>query len=84
MGATDQVNRINLIKLLGDCGAEEPAGASGTHFPCLDVIRIRPHQITEGACSTHHCEQESRNPDGQSNLDEESPERVEEFAFGRW
>lgn len=38
-----------MAELGGDFVAEEPACASGTDGPCLDVFGIRPDEIAKGA-----------------------------------
>lgn len=36
-----------MVELCGDLVTKEPACASGTYCPCVDVLRVTPYQVTE-------------------------------------
>jgi len=45
MGPTNQLECIELIELLDDIAAEEPASPPRTHLPGQQVIRVTPHHV---------------------------------------
>lgn len=45
----DQVQLIALHKVVGDEGAEQPAGPARTLRPVFHVLGVGPHQVAEGA-----------------------------------
>jgi len=49
MGACHKLEVVDVIKLMRNPGAEEPAGAAGRQRPRLNVLGVGPHQIREGA-----------------------------------
>ena len=48
-----QLQVINVVELRCDLGAEKPAGTSGRDRPSVDVLWVRPHQVTEGSLVGH-------------------------------
>ena len=44
-----RVATVDLSELRGNFGSEEPARPSRADGPGLDVVRVGPHQVTEGA-----------------------------------
>ena len=49
MGSGNQVNTVDVTKVVSDFWAEYPSCASGIDGPVLDVFGVGPHQIAEGA-----------------------------------
>lgn len=49
MGTCDQIDIVDVIEFGSDLGSEEPASASRRHGPGLNVLRVGPHQVAEGA-----------------------------------
>lgn len=47
--AADQVEAIDVVELCRDLAAKEPPGAARGHRPGFDVLRVAPHEVTEGA-----------------------------------
>ena len=49
MGSCYQLQSVDVTKIIGDFRAEDPACSSSVDCPVFDVLRVRPHQIAEGA-----------------------------------
>ena len=47
--AADQGEAVDVAELRGDLAAKQPPGAARRHRPGLDVLRVAPHQVAEGA-----------------------------------
>lgn len=45
VGARDEPQRVDMVELLRDARAKEPACTARAHSPVLDLVGIRPHQI---------------------------------------
>eukprot|EP00166_Cyanidium_caldarium_P005435 ctg_660.g351 len=45
VGATDQLQPVDVIELAGDARAEQPPCAAGADGPRLDVLRVTPHEV---------------------------------------
>jgi hypothetical protein len=48
MGASDELEAIDMIELHGDLVSEEPACTTGRNSPGLNILGITPDQVTEG------------------------------------
>ena len=46
--ARDEAQRVDVVELLRDARAEEPARAAWGHSPVFDFVRVRPHQVCRG------------------------------------
>lgn len=82
MCAGDQTNVVYLVKFLGHFRAEEPAGTTRGHSPRLDLLRVGPHEVTEGALvrDLHFAVDES-NLIERLNLGRKSAMDAEDFSF---
>ena len=49
MGARNRLEPVDVVELVGDLVPEQPAGAARANGPRLNVLRVAPHQIAEGA-----------------------------------
>lgn len=47
VGSCNSLQAIDMVELGGNLIAEQPASAAGTHSPCIDVLGVAPHQVTE-------------------------------------
>ena len=49
MGSADQLEAVDAVKLGRHTSPEQPACPSGADSPGVDILRIAPHQVAEGA-----------------------------------
>jgi len=49
MSSTDQLNFVGTVELADDVAAEKVPSSTRAQAPTVDVLRIRPHEITHGA-----------------------------------
>lgn len=47
MGPSDQLQPIDMAKVIGDLRSEDPASSSCVDGPIFDILGVRPHQIAE-------------------------------------
>ena len=47
MSTGDQVDVVDVIEFGSDFGSKEPSSTSWRHSPCLNLLWIGPHKITE-------------------------------------
>jgi hypothetical protein len=47
MGAGNQVEAIQVVELSRNFAAKQPTSAAGWQSPVLNVLGVRPHQVTE-------------------------------------
>jgi len=47
MGSANEVNTIKSSEFLSNLRSKQPAGASGVESPSINILGVRPHQITE-------------------------------------
>lgn len=48
VSTSHQIDVINVVKLAGHLGSEQPTGTTRRQSPGFDVLGIRPHQVAEG------------------------------------
>ena len=53
MGASHEVQVVEVVELSRHLGAEEPAGTTGRNSPGVDVLGVGPHEIAEGTLVRH-------------------------------
>ena len=49
MCSCNELQTIDVVELGRHLVSEQPSGASGRHSPCVDVLRVTPDEIAEGA-----------------------------------
>jgi len=49
MGAGDHFEVVDVVEFGRDTGSKEPASASWGESPSLDLLRVGPHEVAEGA-----------------------------------
>lgn len=47
MSSGNQINSVNVTEVIGDLRSKHPSSASCVDGPVFDILRIRPHQVTE-------------------------------------
>ena len=47
MSSGHEIDIVDLVELSGDFRAKEPSSPSWRDRPSIDVLRVRPHQVTE-------------------------------------
>ena len=48
MGTSNQIEVINVVEFGSDLGSEKPSSASRRECPGVNLLRVGPHQVTEG------------------------------------
>ena len=49
MRTANQLQLVQVIELVDNFRAKKPARASRADLPRVDVLGVRPHEVTEGA-----------------------------------
>lgn len=49
MGAGDKFQAVDVAKIVGDFGSEDPSGSAGVDGPIFDIFWVGPHEIAEGS-----------------------------------
>lgn len=47
MGSCDCLQAVHMVELSSDLVAKEPACSSRAYCPCINILGIAPHQVTE-------------------------------------